>query len=83
MDKQGLEETSKPATFGRRKVTPRVCIADAKQHVRTFLSETFEEFGFVTCECAQASELAAVLEKELPDLVVIGLSQAGSRPARL
>ena len=77
MDKQGLEETSKPATFGRRKVTPRVCIADAKQHVRTFLSETFEEFGFVTCECAQASELAAVLEQELPDLVVIGLSAGG------
>lgn len=68
MDKHGLEETSKPTTFGRRKVTPRVCIADAKQHVRTFLSETFEEFGFVTCECAQASELAAVLEQELPTL---------------
>ena len=77
MNKHGLEATSTPATFGRRKVTPRVCIADAKQHVRTFLSETFQEFGFVTCECAQASELAAVLEQELPDLVVIGLSAGG------
>ncbi len=77
MDKHGSEETSKLAIFGRRKVMPGVCIADVKQHVRTFLSEAFEEFGFVTCECAQASELAAMLKKEVPDLVVIGLSAGG------
>ena len=43
----------KPATtFGRRKVTPRVCVADSKKHLRTFLTEVLEDLGFVTCECA-------------------------------
>ncbi len=29
-------ETAMP-TFGRRKMTPRACVADAKAHVRIFL----------------------------------------------
>jgi EAL domain-containing protein (putative c-di-GMP-specific phosphodiesterase class I) len=69
-----MDDWRAETTFGRRKVVPRACIADAKQHVRTFLGEALEEMGFITCECAQPSELAAVLNAELPDLVVIGLS---------
>ncbi len=69
-----MDEWRAETTFGRRKVVPRACIAEAKQHVRTFLGEALEEMGFITCECAQPSELVAVLNAELPDLVVIGLS---------
>jgi EAL domain-containing protein (putative c-di-GMP-specific phosphodiesterase class I) len=60
--------------FGRRKVRPRACIADGKQHIRTFLGETLEELGFLACQCAQASELGMVLDGHLPDLIVLGLS---------
>jgi EAL domain-containing protein (putative c-di-GMP-specific phosphodiesterase class I)/CheY-like chemotaxis protein len=69
-----MDERTTEATFGRRKVTPRVCVADAKQHVRTFLGEALEDIGFITCQCAQPSELVAVLDAQLPDLIVIGLS---------
>jgi CheY-like chemotaxis protein len=74
MDHQRIEVTAKLATFGRRKVTPRVCIADSKQHVRTFLAEVLEELGFIACECNGANRLAAMLDAQLPDLVVLGLS---------
>src|ERR1700676_4214188 len=37
MEHQKLNEAAGLTTFGRRKVTPRVCIADSKQHIRTFL----------------------------------------------
>jgi hypothetical protein len=43
MSSRNIEEIGKLATFGRRKVAPRVCIADSKQHIRTFLSEALEE----------------------------------------
>jgi CheY-like chemotaxis protein len=74
MDHQRIEATAKLATFGRRKVTPRVCIADSKQHVRTFLAEVLEELGFIACECNGANRLASMLDAQLPDLVVLGLS---------
>lgn len=77
MTTHGAEEPSQLVAFGRRKVRPRVCVADDRQHIRTFLGETLEELGFITCECAQASELGAVLERHLPDLVVLGLSGGG------
>jgi hypothetical protein len=39
MDHEGTKESAKLTTFGRRKVTRRFCIADSKQHIRTFLEE--------------------------------------------
>jgi EAL domain-containing protein (putative c-di-GMP-specific phosphodiesterase class I)/CheY-like chemotaxis protein len=63
--------------FGRRKVRPRVCIVDAKQHIRTFLGETLEELDFITCECAEVGQLGAVLDTRVPDLVMTGLSAGG------
>jgi EAL domain-containing protein (putative c-di-GMP-specific phosphodiesterase class I)/CheY-like chemotaxis protein len=71
------EESAHSPAFGQRKVTPRVCIADNKKHLRTFLAEVLEDLGFITCECAEASEMAATLDTQLPDLVVLGLSFDG------
>jgi EAL domain-containing protein (putative c-di-GMP-specific phosphodiesterase class I) len=77
MNRGRIEESAKVAKFGRRRIAPRVCVADSKQHIRTFLREALEEFGFITCECVQASDFDAVLETHLPDLVVLGLSAGG------
>ena len=54
-----------------------VCILDAQQQMRTFLADTLEHLGFVTCECTHLAELPAVLVSRLPDLVVIGSSAGG------
>jgi len=70
-------EAIKFATFGRRKVAPRVCIADGKRHIRKFLGEALEELGFITRECTQVGELSAVLDGQAPDLVIVGLSPGG------
>src|SRR5215470_15128173 len=78
MGNQRPDEAIKAATFGRRRVAPRVCVADSKQHIRKFLREALEEFGFITYECTQASDLHQVLHNSLPDLVVLGLSAGGS-----
>jgi EAL domain-containing protein (putative c-di-GMP-specific phosphodiesterase class I)/CheY-like chemotaxis protein len=72
----------KPVTFGRRKVTPRACIADSKRHLRAFLSEVLEDLGFVTSECGHADELQGVLATELPDLILLGLAVDGIEPGR-
>ncbi len=65
------------ATFGRRKIKPRVCVVDGKNHIRAFLVETLQELGFVTCECRHATDLASVLDARKPDLVILGLSTGG------
>ena len=83
MGNRRTEEVNTLATFGRRKVSPRACVADGKQHIRTFLGEALEELGFVTCECTQASELSAVLKAKLPDLLVLGLSSGGVESAEM
>lgn len=77
MEHQRTGEVAKPIAFGRRKVRPRVCIADGKRHIRVFLREALEELGFTTCECAQLSQLDAVLDVQPPDLVLLGLSADG------
>lgn len=72
-----LEENFVSASFGRRKVIPRVCIADSKPHIRNFLREPLEQLGFITCECEKASGLSALLMDHQPDLFVMGLSAGG------
>jgi EAL domain-containing protein (putative c-di-GMP-specific phosphodiesterase class I)/CheY-like chemotaxis protein len=82
MTPQMLDE--KPATtFGRRKVTPRACVADSKKHLRAFLTEVLEDLGFVTCECAKADEMGMILETQFPDLVVLGLSVDGIEAGKI
>ena len=74
MENQRPEEGTNVVPFGKRKVRPRVCVADGKQHIRTFLMEALEELGFITCECAHVRELGTVLDAQVPDLLVLGLS---------
>src|SRR5258705_1145885 len=71
------DNLARGATFGRRKVTPRVCVADSKKHLRAFLTDVLEDLGFVTSECAKADELGMILDTQLPDLIVLGLSVDG------
>src|SRR4051794_20308849 len=78
-----LGERARSAAFGKRKVTPRVCIADNKTHLRTFLADVLEDLGFITCECAAVDELPSLLDAQLPDLVVLGLSFDGIEAARI
>lgn len=73
----------RPATFGRRKISPRACVADRKQHVRTFLTDLLEDIGFVTSECAKAGELEEILQTQFPDLIVLGVSIDGSEAGRI
>jgi EAL domain-containing protein (putative c-di-GMP-specific phosphodiesterase class I) len=77
MSNRAIEECGKVVPFGRRRIAPRVCVTASKQHIRTFLRETLEEFGFITCECAQVNDLGAVLDLRIPDLVVLGMSAGG------
>lgn len=72
----------RPKTFGRRKVMPRACVADSKRHLRAFLAEVLEDFGFVTSECASADELQAVLTSDLPDLILLGIAADGIEPGQ-
>ncbi|MDA9497727.1 diguanylate phosphodiesterase [Bradyrhizobium sp. CCBAU 11357] len=69
-------------TFGRRKMTPRVCVADSKRHLRAFMSEVLQDLGFVTSECSSASELQAVLTADLPDLVLLGIGADRIEPGQ-
>jgi EAL domain-containing protein (putative c-di-GMP-specific phosphodiesterase class I)/CheY-like chemotaxis protein len=69
--------------FGRRRVRPRICIADAKHHIRIFLAEALEELGFLTCECADIDAVTVALGQQQPDLVVIGLSAGGVEAAEI
>jgi len=70
-------------TFGRRKVSPRVCIADSKRHLRAFLSDILEDLGFVTSECARPDELTQILESHVPDLIVLGVSTDGTEVGKI
>jgi len=72
----------RPKTFGRRKVTPRACVADSKRHLRAFMSEVLEDLGFVTSECGSADELQAMLANELPDLILLGIAADGIEPGK-
>lgn len=77
------QETARTATFGRRKIAPRVCIIDSKRHIRSFLNEAFEDLGFVTGECDGSRDLGTVLDNLVPDLITIGVSADGVDAAEI
>jgi DNA-binding NtrC family response regulator len=77
-----LQETTASQTFGQRKIVPSVCIADAKQHIRTFLGTALEEFGFVVFECSQLTEVVAALDKKSPISSSSDFRQMGSKSVR-
>src|SRR5262245_48004089 len=72
-----LEGSIRSSWFGQRKLAPRACIAGGKKHLRTFLADALEDFGFITGECAEASELDEALDEQRPDLLVLGLPADG------
>jgi len=74
MDIQPPDSVPARATFGQRRLRPRACVIDVKEHTRMALEDALENLGFVTCECARTGELALVLEVHHPNLVLIGLS---------
>ncbi|ABE63699.1 response regulator receiver (CheY-like) modulated diguanylate phosphodiesterase (EAL domain) [Nitrobacter hamburgensis X14] len=63
--------------FGKRRIKPRACIVESKHHVRSLLSETLEEQGFIPHACATLDDLDASLRSDFPDLVVISFSMNG------
>jgi EAL domain-containing protein (putative c-di-GMP-specific phosphodiesterase class I) len=72
-----IAETNVAATFGRRKIAPRACVADEKPHVRSFLEDALEELGFIATDCEQATALPAIVLDQRTDLVLLGLSGGG------
>jgi EAL domain-containing protein (putative c-di-GMP-specific phosphodiesterase class I)/CheY-like chemotaxis protein len=72
-----VNESVRAGGFGHRKMMPRACIADSKKHLRMFIADALEDLGFITGECAHARELAAALDVQQPDLVVLGVSVNG------
>jgi EAL domain-containing protein (putative c-di-GMP-specific phosphodiesterase class I)/CheY-like chemotaxis protein len=66
-------EARKTVQFGRRRAVPRACVIDRKPHIRTFLSDTFEELGFISRPCGRISDVTTALADFEPDLVVLGL----------
>jgi EAL domain-containing protein (putative c-di-GMP-specific phosphodiesterase class I)/CheY-like chemotaxis protein len=77
------ENLARSATFGHRKMTPRACVADSKKHLRAFLTDILEDLGFVTSDCAQADELGTILDTQLPDIVVLGVSVDGIEAGKI
>lgn len=84
MDKNGDNrfEADRRRTFGTRKVAPRVCVFDGKQHLRTFLGETLEEIGLVVRPCDSVFALVEATTTFCPDLLVFGLSTGGMELAQ-
>jgi EAL domain-containing protein (putative c-di-GMP-specific phosphodiesterase class I) len=70
-------EVDRKRTFGTRKVAPRACVFDAKQHLRTFLGEAMEEIGFVVRPCPSTDSLIEATVAFQPDVLIFGLSAGG------
>ena len=77
MNRAQLQDAIPAPAFGRRKVVPRVCVADGKPHIRDFLRESLEDLGFIVCECDAATNVADIVIEHQSDLVVLGLSAGG------
>jgi EAL domain-containing protein (putative c-di-GMP-specific phosphodiesterase class I) len=77
IDKASPDDRIAETPFGKRKLKPRACIVDSKQHVQSLLCDTLEEQGFIPYACATLDELDASLHVEFPDLIVISFSING------
>jgi len=74
-----IKETIDVVPFGRRKVAPRVCVADSKTHIRNFFRDKLEDIGFIACECERTEEIGRIIAERQPDLFVLGMSAGGIR----
>ncbi|ODR95020.1 hypothetical protein AUC70_04525 [Methyloceanibacter stevinii] len=54
-----------------------MCIAEWQPNLRKFLREALSGFGLNILECVNTLELQAVLDKDAPDLIVLGLAEDG------
>src|SRR5262249_19662278 len=77
MDDQRPEAATKRAALPRHSAMPWVCVAAPTQQMGTFLAETLQDLGCVTCECAGVADLGAELDLRPAALVVIGLAAGG------
>ena len=66
------------APFGRRGVSRVAYIVDDECFTRALLSELVIELGYLTREFGQASDLAAALEVQDPDLIILDLALGDS-----
>jgi EAL domain-containing protein (putative c-di-GMP-specific phosphodiesterase class I) len=74
MQDQGTEDAT---ALAARTGTPRICIADTRRSIRTFIAASVEELGLATFECVGVADLGPILETSRPDLIVIGSSVGG------
>jgi EAL domain-containing protein (putative c-di-GMP-specific phosphodiesterase class I) len=74
MQDRGTEDAT---ALAARPGTPRVCIADGRRSIRTFIAASVHELGLATFECVGVADLDPILETSQPDLVVIGSSVGG------
>jgi EAL domain-containing protein (putative c-di-GMP-specific phosphodiesterase class I) len=68
----------RPAAFGHPRMRPRACVVGGKQHVRGFLAEALEELGFAACQYKQGDDIGQIVERLLPELIVLGVSDGGT-----
>jgi EAL domain-containing protein (putative c-di-GMP-specific phosphodiesterase class I) len=68
----------KPAAFGHPKMKPRACVVERKPHVRGFLADALQELGFTACQCEQRDDVADIVERLLPELVLLGVSDGST-----
>ncbi len=68
----------KPAVFGHPRMRPRACAVGGKQHVRGFLAEALEELGFAACQCEQRDDIGEIVERLLPELILLGVSDGST-----
>jgi len=66
-------QTFKSSQSGQRRTVPRVCVVDSKPHIRTFLTQAFEDLGFIAQQCARIKDIDAAVSGVAPDLIVLGL----------
>jgi EAL domain-containing protein (putative c-di-GMP-specific phosphodiesterase class I)/CheY-like chemotaxis protein len=73
MEELPIERVRRGA-FGRRRVAPRVGIIDPKPSIRAFLTDTFEDLGFIPQSWAEPGEIVSSLAMIEPDLIVVVVS---------
>jgi len=69
--------------FGRRKGRPHACVIGSKPDTRAFLKEALDGAGFSAGECAEIDELAALLVRQPPALVVVWVAPSGIESAHV
>jgi DNA-binding response OmpR family regulator len=62
-------------------VRPHACVIESKPHARAFPREALDDAGFIARECTTIDELAALLERQRPALVMMSVTLDGIESA--